>query len=111
MALLKLGKVPEAKAELIRTVEVNPFYVEAYSNLGNILVVENRFDDAIEIYKKALTIRPNDAQVWYNLSVALDSKGDREEAIKACRNALSIKPDFPSAQQFCGFRESGIPLK
>ena len=46
-----------------------------------------------------LAIRPNDADVHYNLGVALTNEGQLDEAVEQYRRALEIKPDYTVARQ------------
>ena len=46
------------------------------SNLG-------RHEEAIEAFKKAIEINPNNAAAWYNKGVGLGNLGRYEEAIEA----------------------------
>ena len=48
---------------------------------------------AIAQFSKALEIQPDDAEIHYNLGVALFVKGDLEEAIAQYQTALAIAPD------------------
>lgn len=43
-------------------------------------------------YRTALAIRPNNATVWNNLSVALLDDGERDASISASREAVRLKP-------------------
>ena len=56
-----------------------------------------QFDDAIDNYKKALKIKPNYAEAYYNMGIALKMKGDLEAAIDSYKNALEIKSDYAEA--------------
>ena len=56
-----------------------------------------QFDDAIDNYKKALKIKPDYAEAYYNMGIALKKKGDLEGAIVSYKHALEIKPDYAEA--------------
>lgn len=49
---------------------------------------------AIQEYKKALFVSPNDEHLFYNLARAYLETGDRENAEESIRRALSINPEF-----------------
>ena len=61
------------------------------------LTDQEKLEDAIEAYNRALSIKPNDAQAYYNMGNALKDQEKLEEAIDAYRKALSIKPDYADA--------------
>jgi len=56
--------------------------------------------------KKALSIKPNNADAFYRMGIALQEQGKMEEAIEAYNEALSIKPDHANA-----YNNMGIALK
>ena len=56
-----------------------------------------RLDDAIASYDKALEIKPDDHEAWYNRGVALGNLGRLDDAIASYDKALEFKPDDPSA--------------
>ena len=56
-----------------------------------------KLDEAVLAFQKALLIKPNDAQAYYNMGNALKDQEKLEEAIDAYRKALSIKPDYADA--------------
>lgn len=43
---------------------------EAYHNMGNALLLQEKYEESIEAYKKALKISPNDMDTKYNLAYA-----------------------------------------
>ncbi|MCP4726963.1 MAG: tetratricopeptide repeat protein, partial [bacterium] len=65
----------------------------AYLNMGNILDDAQRYDEAIDIYKKALAINPKDDATLYNLGIAYKHSGKPELAIESWRKASELKPD------------------
>ena len=62
-------------------------------------------------YNKALSIRPNYAEAYYNLGNVLNDQGKLEEAIEAYNKALSIKSDYADAYNNMGvaLKEQGKP--
>jgi protein O-GlcNAc transferase len=66
-----------------------------------------QFDAAIDSYKQALKIRPDSAEIYNNMSIALERKGDSGAAIKSSKQALKIKPDFAEAYNNLGNAQEG----
>jgi protein O-mannosyl-transferase len=64
----------------------------AFDNLGNSLVGEGRFEEAISFYRRSLSISPSDADARFNLGNALAGLGRYEEAVEAYQSALLLKP-------------------
>ena len=53
------------------------------------------FDGAIADFNRALALRPDDADVYYNLGLAKSGKRDRAGAIAAFDRALALRPRDP----------------
>ena len=43
----------------MKVTDINPDYVDAYMNIGNVLQEQQRLDEALEVYKTAVKINPN----------------------------------------------------
>jgi len=52
----------------------------------------NRYDDAVAEYRKALTLKPNDPDAYFNLGYALAHQDQHKAAIVAYRKAIELKP-------------------
>ncbi len=74
-------------------IELNPEDAKAHNNLGTVLQLQGKLDDAINHYRIALQFDPDDADVHKNLGNALSTQGKTEEAIKHLTESLRIKPD------------------
>ena len=57
--------------------------------------VDDRVDDAIESYRRALEIDPVLAIARNGLSMALKKKGDLPGAIEAAQKLIELEPDDP----------------
>jgi tetratricopeptide (TPR) repeat protein len=68
------------------------------SNLGVALQAEQRTDEAIAHYRRAIGLRPDYAPVYSNLASALRASGRLQEAVETYQHALTLQPDFPDAQ-------------
>lgn len=70
----------------------SPQNYRAYYNLGNAFRDENRLDEAIQSYSKALTVKPNFAFAHDNMGVVLLRKGMVDDAIQHFYEALEKRP-------------------
>ena len=65
--------------------------------MGNVLKEQGKLEEAIDIYSKALAIKPDYAEAYHNTGIILKEQGKLEETIEACSKALVIKPDYTEA--------------
>lgn len=68
--------------------------INVYNRLGIALRRKKRFKEAIQEYRKALAVAPNDEVLYFNVGKALLDDQQREAAIIAFRKALQIDPEF-----------------
>jgi protein O-mannosyl-transferase len=79
------------------TIARNPGCWMAYDNLGKELFKEDRIDEAISQFQKAMRLWPNDADAHCGLGVTLGRKGQFDEAINQIQEAIRLKPGYPEA--------------
>ena len=60
----------------------------------------------IEAYKKTISLKPDYAEAYSNMGVALRNQGKLEEAIEAYKKSISLKPNDAEA-----YYNMGIALK
>ena len=96
------GQLQQALSESNQMLEQFPNSVVLYNISGASNAGLMQFDAAIESYKQALKIKPDYAEAYYNMSVALNDKGDPEAAIESYKQALKIKPDYAEAYSNIG---------
>lgn len=66
-----------------------------FNRLGLLLRRSGKWAEAVEEYKKALTIAPNDDGLHYNLSMAYLEGKDLEGARAMALKAMAINPELP----------------
>jgi tetratricopeptide (TPR) repeat protein len=78
-----------------RVFKINPTYGEAYSIAGHFFVINRRYDEGIQYYRKALEIKPDLWSARAELGVNLMRFGQNAEArqdLEACFNANYSSP-------------------
>ena len=99
VAYERQGYDEEKAAELYRAaLRVEPKYLEAYYNLGNILTALDRHAEAWEAYNNALKLNPGSSQIHAAVGYLLTKEGKIDEAIAAFKEAVRINPDNVDAR-------------
>ena len=99
-------RLKKALSESSQMLEKFPNSVILFNIVGASNAELRQFDAAIESYKKALEIKPDYAEAYYNMGNALKDKGNPEAAIDSYQQALKIKPDYAEA-----YNNMGVALK
>jgi hypothetical protein len=80
-----------------KAVQRKPEDAKAHFDLGNALLRERLFDDAITEYKKVLELKPDYAEAYNGLGTVLIWKGLYIEAINGFKKAVELKSDYIEA--------------
>ena len=97
ITLFTQGQLQQTLSAATQMLESFPNSVILYNIIGSSNAGLMQFDAAINSYKQALKIKPDYAEVYYNMGIALRDKGDPEAAIDSYKQALKIKPDYAEA--------------
>jgi Flp pilus assembly protein TadD len=89
------AEAPRARRSLARSAsegrsEAHALYKQGFDHFAN-----DRLDQAIELFERALAADPELAIAWNGLSLAHRQKGDLDEAIAAGRRLIELEPDDP----------------
>jgi tetratricopeptide (TPR) repeat protein len=85
----------DSESMLRHTLAVSPRASVMRFNLGGLLLVQQREDEAIEQYRAGLEVAPNDARMHFDLGRALHSLGRTAEAIEEYERAAALEPRNP----------------
>jgi Flp pilus assembly protein TadD len=77
--------------------------VSALANLGNAYFSQEKYDAAIEQYRRAIQVKPDDSGLRYNLGAAHSNKGEYQQAIIEYRKAVELKPEMGDAHNGLAF--------
>jgi Tfp pilus assembly protein PilF len=83
--------------EIAIKTDVSSLKAWTYFNIGYCYGELNSYTKAIEAYKQAIRINPDDAITHYNLGVIYYELGFYKEAIEVFKQAIRIDPDFVEA--------------
>jgi len=97
MSLFKNGNVQEALNYAIVLIETYPNEALLFNICGACFASLSQFDDAVENYKKALSINPNYSKAHFNLAGTLQDLGKLDEAVKSYESAIQIDPNHAEA--------------
>jgi tetratricopeptide (TPR) repeat protein len=68
----------------------NPNYVDALRVMGNLLTLKGRFADGLQIDKRLVQLRPNDALAHYNLACSYALLKRPDLSLKTLRRAVEL---------------------
>lgn len=91
---LTLKNFEKALPACQKSLSLNPFNTDTYINLATIHMHERQYKEAIDNYRKAQKINPRSSESSIiNLCKAYRATKEYNEALNACRNALTMLPD------------------
>ncbi|XP_070556882.1 protein O-mannosyl-transferase TMTC2-like [Ptychodera flava] len=89
-------------------IKTNP--AKAWGNLGNVLKVQGKMEEAEMAYRNALKHRSNMADAHYNLGILLQESDRNEEAIETYQNAIRYRPKLAMAHLNLGITLAKIGM-
>jgi tetratricopeptide (TPR) repeat protein len=96
LVLQRADRLPEAIAELDRTIAIEP-RPEAYYTLGVIYWHQGDLDRAIKALDAAIAGQPGYASAHYTLGAVSRDRRDYVRAAESLRRAIALKPDLAGA--------------
>lgn len=103
IALHKLDRWTEAKAELLRLIQIHPENARAYNYIGYTLIERNEnLDEALGYLLKSNALDPNDGHITDSLAWAYYKKGDYQKALGLLIKANRQFPNEPTIMEHLG---------
>jgi len=98
VVLSMMDRLPEAKAEQRRALELNPYLAAASGEMGRLLAFEGEaaVDEAVAYSERAIAASPNDPQAWLWFrakAIARFVAGDYEAAARDAADGRARKPE------------------
>ena len=93
LALHRQKKSKEALLMFKKAITIEPNFVDAFYNTGNVLQSENQLNDAIKFYDKALSLDPKNLHAFHKKAIALFKQGKLDQAIEFYKKYLLLEPN------------------
>ncbi len=118
-AHVQAGKTAAAEEVCGKILALSPKYPGAFHILGILAAQEERYDDAVGFFKKAIKGKDDIAVFHYHLALALQKQGKFSAAEKEYNRTLALQPDHIEAYSNLGimligqnrWREARVPLE
>ncbi len=89
------GYLDEVELILSQVLTKQSRNIEALQLLGVVKGVKHLHREALELFRKALKIDPNNSFLHFNIAKALSEMGDEKRALQHHLNATKLNPSFP----------------
>ena len=100
--LLNQKKLEQVLSESSQLLEKFPNSIILFNIIGASNAGLMQYDAALESYIKALEIKPDYAEAYFNMGVILKDKGDLEASFESYKQALKIKPSYAEVHNNMG---------
>jgi predicted O-linked N-acetylglucosamine transferase (SPINDLY family) len=97
-----LKRYEEALVCYEKAISLEPKYVEAYSNKGNVLQALGNYDEALASYESAILIDKTYAPAFYGAAMIFELRKKYDYALGCCDEAIKINPQYEVAQLLRG---------
>ena len=102
ITLHQKGELSSAERAYKKAIKLNHNFVEAHSNLGNVLLERGRLKEATNAFRKALKLLPDHPMLLNNVGNVLQLQGENEEAIAILNRAINKDPNNAHAHNNLG---------
>ncbi len=96
------GKRRDALADFVANAQNYPENPDIQFDLGKHYIARSQFDKAEEPLRKAIALRPRDAEMLHYLAYALKHQNKLPEAQKYSEAAIAVTPDYADALALLG---------
>ena len=102
VALYSSSKIQEALVDIEALVKDFPNSPLLYNIRASCYKANGQINASIKDYEKAVTLKPDYAEAYYNLGITFRELGQLEAALKSYEKALAIKHEYPEAHNNLG---------
>ncbi|XP_050670330.1 peroxisomal targeting signal 1 receptor [Leptidea sinapis] len=88
----------------LKAAQLNPTVIDVdiQNALGVLFNINQQYDKAVDCFKAALMVDPENAKLWNRLGATLANSDRSEEAVEAYQNSLNLEPGFVRARYNVG---------
>ena len=94
----KAGEMELALKHFSEADRLNPRETSGLINIAVLYGQNGRFAEAEQLLREAVRRRPDKADAHWNLAVALDAQGRKDESMDEVRETLKLDPRYPAAR-------------
>lgn len=80
---------PDADKWTLKAVQMDPKNAEGWYSLGRIRYTDQHFADAVQCFRRVLTLSPHNVKAENNLGLAFEGMNRRDDAVAAYRQAIA----------------------
>ena len=92
---LAMGAYRKAACDLMKTIVLDPGFLQAYKHLGFVQFMLGKEEAALKTLQKGITIDPEYADIYCVLGDAYLDLGEFDKAKEAFEKALALEPENP----------------
>lgn len=90
VVLKELGRPTDAEKSFRKALEINPDDALGHINLGDELLVQKRYPEAVDEYRAAIRLDPKLPNVYYSLAISFAESGLYRDASRAWRKSADL---------------------
>ena len=110
VAQLDDKKIEAGITELKNALKLFPDHYQALERLGNELIKQQKYQDAQEVFKKAVAVNTRSYSGWYGLGYASYALNLSGTAVEAAEKAVSLNPNSIEALLLLGISQRQAKL-
>ena len=97
-----MGNIDAAAADYQNVLELNPFNDEATLLVGQLLITQERLDEAITFFNEAIDLKPDFGKAYAERGRAKNLKGDKDGAFEDLKKSIELNPEGDEARKLEG---------
>jgi tetratricopeptide (TPR) repeat protein len=92
------GNIKLAEQYYRQSYQLNSYFPYTLFGLGYLSYVRKNYPEAIDYFTRAVNLKRDYAEAYYNLGAVLLESGNKYQAINALNKYLQLVPDSPQAE-------------